>query len=240
MIALGVFFALQAFGIKLDILFDGWWTLFIILPCAIGLFTEKEKLGNAVGLGIGVLLLLACRNLIPFSLIWKLAVPLVLILIGLKMIFGNFFNKMSKKICENKKKEGKTPETEAAVFSGLEVNMKGREFHGAELNGIFGGMTYDLKEAVIHEDCVIQASAVFGGIDIILPENVDVTIHSNSIFGGVSDKRKKKQKEKNKKDTENHKKDAENAELATEPKEESRNPHLQIHATCLFGGIDIK
>ena len=82
------------------------------------------------------------------------------------VIFGNFFNKMSKKICENKKKEGKTPETEAAVFSGLEVNMKGREFHGAELNGIFGGMTYDLKEAVIHEDCVIQASAVFGGIDI--------------------------------------------------------------------------
>ena len=28
-----------------SIFFDGWWTLFIIVPCFIGLFNEKEKTG---------------------------------------------------------------------------------------------------------------------------------------------------------------------------------------------------
>ncbi|MEE1115844.1 MAG: hypothetical protein UH851_03185, partial [Clostridia bacterium] len=40
-------FALNAFNITdIDVFFDGWWTLFIIIPCAIGLFTEREKIGG--------------------------------------------------------------------------------------------------------------------------------------------------------------------------------------------------
>ena len=47
LIAVGVLFALNALKItNFDIFFDGWWTLFIIVPCLIGLFTEKDKIGN--------------------------------------------------------------------------------------------------------------------------------------------------------------------------------------------------
>ena len=36
----------------------------------------------------------------------------------------------------------------------------------AELEAVFGGMKCDLRNAVIQGDCVIHASAVFGGLDI--------------------------------------------------------------------------
>ena len=36
----GVIFALNAFGITdIEIFFDGWWTLFIIIPCLVGIFS---------------------------------------------------------------------------------------------------------------------------------------------------------------------------------------------------------
>lgn len=213
-IALGVFFGLKALGLDVDIFFNGWWTLFIIVPCAIGLFTEREKLGNLIGFGIGVLLLLACRDIIDFSLLWKLIVPFILVLIGLKMIFGGIFNKKADKVYQKLKNEGKEPENGTAVFSSNRMDFDGREFCGAELNSIFGGLTCDLNSAQIHEDCVINACAVFGGIDVMIPEGVNVKINATSIFGGVSDKKKRSAQE--------------NA------------PTVYINATCMFGGMDLK
>ena len=64
-------------GNKLDLFhfnlfFKGWWTLFIIIPAIIGLFTNNDKKGDFIALTIGVLLLLACRNIISFDMIWEL------------------------------------------------------------------------------------------------------------------------------------------------------------------------
>ena len=42
LIAAGTIFALNALDItSIDVFFDGWWSLFLIIPCAVGLFTEK-------------------------------------------------------------------------------------------------------------------------------------------------------------------------------------------------------
>ena len=214
LVAIGAVFALKAFGVDLDVFFKGWWTLFIIVPCAIGLFTEREKLGNLIGIGIGVLLLLAARDVISFGLIWKLAVPAIIILIGLKMIFGGLFNRKSNEVYRKLKEDGKTLRNGSAVFSGSDMKFAGEVFEGAELNAIFGAVTCDLRGAVIQSDVVINASAVFGGIDIIVPDGVNVKVASNSIFGGVSEKNKTPF--------------AENV------------PTVYINATCIFGGLDIK
>ena len=63
-------------------------------------------------------------------------------------------------------------------------------------------------------DCVIQASAVFGGIDILVPAGVNVKVSSNSIFGGVSNK--------------------------TVSSRDGNAVTLYIKADCMFGGVDIK
>ena len=73
LVALGVIFALNAFDIiKVDMFFDGWWTLFIIVPCVIGVVSGNDKTGNLVGLFIGVLLLLNCQGILTAATIWKL------------------------------------------------------------------------------------------------------------------------------------------------------------------------
>ena len=103
LIVLGVILALNVFNITdINLFFDGWWTLFIILPCGIGLFAEREKTGNLIGLAIGVGLLLCCRDVISFSLLWKLLVPGIIVVIGVKLVitglFGNKANDILKKI----------------------------------------------------------------------------------------------------------------------------------------------
>lgn len=43
LVAAGILLGLNAFGITdIDIFFDGWWTLFIIVPCAVGLITDRH------------------------------------------------------------------------------------------------------------------------------------------------------------------------------------------------------
>ncbi len=188
--AVGVVFALNAVGITdLPIFFDGWWTLFIIIPCLVGLIAEREKFGYLIGLLIGVFLLLGFQNIIPFDIWWKIALPAVVIMIGLRLILGGIFGSKSSKIIKEMNDEGKTLARGSATFSENNMNFDGQVFDGAYLNAAFGSIRCDLTRAIIPKDCVIKVSAVFGGIDIFLPDNISVKINSSSVFGGIEDKR---------------------------------------------------
>ena len=92
LIVVGVIIGLNTMGItNINIFFDGWWTLFIIVPSFIGLFNDNDKTGNIIGLIVGGALLMACQNLIDFELLWKLLLPIVLIVIGVSIILKNVF-----------------------------------------------------------------------------------------------------------------------------------------------------
>lgn len=200
---------------SINIFFDGWWTLFIIVPCFIGLFKEREKTGNIIGLLIGIALLLACQDILNFEIIWKLAFPAILVIIGLSLIFKDTINsevnKEIKKLNENKTKDGGY----CATFSGQNLNFDGEKFSGTDLTAVFGGIKCDLRNANIEDDVVINVSSIFGGTEIYIPEDVKVKVKSTSIFGGVDEKKKNK---------------IESAEAHT----------IYINATCLFGGAEIK
>lgn len=59
LVAIGVILALNALGITdINIFFDGWWTLFFIIPCLIGLISERDKTCSIIFLCIGVIPLL--------------------------------------------------------------------------------------------------------------------------------------------------------------------------------------
>ena len=212
-ILLGVIFGLNALDItNINIFFDGWWTLFIIVPCFVGLFKDEDKSSNLIGLIIGLCLLLGCQDIIEFDLIWKLMVPAILVIIGLSFIFKDILNSKLKKEINNLKKN----ETKEyyACFSGQTINFNNEEFKGCSINAVFGGIKCDLKESIIKEDTVINVSSIFGGTTIYVPKNVNIKINSTPIFGGVSDERKNKTKD---------------------------NEHtIYVNATSMFGGIEIK
>ncbi len=212
-IAAGVLIALNALSItNIDIFFDGWWTLFIIVPCTIGIFTERTKTGNIIGLAVGVFLLLCCQAILSFSMLWKLIVPIIIIIIGVKIIASGFCGSKANDMISEMKKDGKAPREGCATFSGCDINYDGEVFDGAELSAVFGGVECNLSNAIIEKDCAIKATAIFGGIDILVPNNVNVKVSSTGIFGGTSNKTDRR----------------------------DGAPTIYVSSTCIFGGVDIK
>ena len=214
-IAAGVIIALNAFEItNIDVFFDGWWTLFIIIPCTVGMITERDKFGNFMGLCVGVLLLLSAQEVIDSSLIWKLFVPVLIVFIGLKMVFGGFRFKKKIKIEIDKEANGEKAKYGTAVFSGAEIKPDGEAFDGGSMTAVFGGVDCDLRNAIIKNDCVIDAVAIFGGVDIYLPEDVNVKVNAVSIFGGTDHKE--------------------------HVNKEENTVTVHINSTSIFGGVEIK
>lgn len=212
LVALGVLFGLHQLELlPFTLFFKGWWTLFIIVPSIISLLTEPNKTGSFIGLLLGVFLLLCSWDIVPFSLLWKLALPILIILIGLKLVFG----KKNASAAQNSPAADGTKATPrgVAVFSGHELRFSGKVFNGLEAVAVFGGVDCFAADALIQQDCFIRATAVFGGVDLHLPPTVNVQVVSNGLFGGV----------------ENHR-----AQAPTEG-----IPTVYVHCTTVFGGVEI-
>ena len=93
-LAIGLVLALNALGIThLDIFFRGWWTLIIIIPAAISIFQHPTKAWPYVWTAIGLLLLLMARGIISWYYIYRMIIPVCLIIIGILLIRGNIINK---------------------------------------------------------------------------------------------------------------------------------------------------
>lgn len=211
-VILGLIFGLNALGITdINVFFDGWWTLFIIIPSLIGIVKERRGVGNFIWLAIGIIFLLLAQGILNIRKIGKLIFPSILVILGLGMIFKDTVGSKIKERVKELNKENK--DEYYATFSGQKLNFTGDEFKGASTNAIFGGVDVDLRNANITQDQIINATAVFGGIDILVPNNVNVKVVSNSIFGGVDNKIK-----------------TYNENL----------PTIYIKAFCLFGGVEVK
>lgn len=213
LIAAAIVIALNSFNIiDFDLFFDGWWTLFIIIPSFVGLIENKDKGGSVFGLLLGIFLLLSARDIVDFDIIWKLLVPAAVAYIGIKMIINSFRKNKTDKIIKEIKIDGRDLQPGVAVFSGTEMNFDNVVFDGADLTAVFGGIDCDLRGAIIDRDCVIKTCTVFGGIDIKVPDNVKVVSNVTCMFGGTEIK-----------------------------KSNSNGAHtLYIEGVCLFGGVDIK
>lgn len=214
LIIIGVIIGLNSLNIThINIFFEGWWTLFIIIPCFIGLFEQNkgDKKGDIIGLIIGIFLLLGAQDIISFSIIIKLIVPFILVATGISFLFGN---EIKSKVTEKVKQTNNNDlENIVATFAEQKVNFDDEKFKGANLDVVFGGVTLDLRKSTLEKETVIKASSIFGGITIILPNDVNVKVRSTPIFGGVNNKNI------------NH-------------KENKKTVYLD--AFCMFGGLDIK
>ena len=195
-IALGIIFGGNALGLfQLNVFFDGWWTLFIIVPSVISLITEKDKLSSLGFLAAGIILLLAAQNVFDYDVAWKAILAVALIIIGLGIIIKGVFKNNNDKEVEKKiqdLKNDKIMDSQMAIFSGNDRTYNDETFTGSNLVAVFGGVSLDLRNAIFEKDTVIKAFCLFGGIDIKVPKDIKVQIKSGFIFGGFSDERKDK------------------------------------------------
>ena len=90
----GVILLLLGIGLMLEVThvidfnFEGWWTAFIIIPCLISFFNTNNKTLSLIGVGAGVLLLLATRGVIPWEEWWRYMICIVFIIWGIMLIFS--------------------------------------------------------------------------------------------------------------------------------------------------------
>ena len=214
-IAIGVVIGLNALGLtNINIFFDGWWTLFIIIPSFIGLVKEEDKTASLIFLIVGIVLLLCAQDILSFRIIGKLIFPFILIMVGASLIFKDTINKKVSDKIKGLNSNKNNFEEYCAVFSSQKVDLNGQEFKGANVDAVFGSVDVDLESSTITKDQIINANAIFGGINIKVPQNVNIKIKSTPIFGGVSNKVKTKYEE--------------------------NLPTIYINSVALFGGVDIK
>lgn len=100
------------------------------------------------------------------------------------------------------------------VFSGSNLNTSSQTFKGGSVTAVFGGADIDLRQAGLAPGAQLDIFAAFGGVDLKVPEDWQVIVRGLPIFGGVDNKAKGP---------------------ATE-----NAPVLEINATVIFGGVDIK
>jgi hypothetical protein len=106
--------------------------------------------------------------------------------------------------------------TVVAIFSG--ADRKGVWDPPRMLNvvAIFGGSDIDLRDARIPAGGItIHVAALFGGVDVIVPEDLNVVVNGVGIFGGF---------------------DGKNHTVRDDP----RAPTVRIDGAAIFGGVDVK
>lgn len=186
LVAAGVLCGLNALDITdVDVLFDGWWTLFLIVPCGIGIFTKRDKWGNLFGFLLGVYLLLSAQDVLDGSLAWKLVWPALIVFFGIKLFWGGISGRKKSIIVIERDDDF---EEIHAAFSSTYADYSGKVFEGASLSSVFGGVKCDLRNASIEKNCVLKVTSVFGGATVLVPPTVNVKVAANTVFGGISDR----------------------------------------------------
>ena len=75
-----------------------------------------------------------------------------------------------------------------AILGGVSRGSNSREFRGGDLTAILGGCEIDLRRAAINGEAVIDIFAMWGGIELKVPEDWAVESRVTPLLGGVEDK----------------------------------------------------
>ncbi len=207
----GVLFLLENFGVlHVHNIWDYWPVLMI--AWGIAAMTGPGRTGRRIWGGaiavVGALLLLSNLHIISEHL-WRMVWPLLLIAAGLQMLLRSG-RRRRRWGDDNFPPEGGPPDTpvgpvppsgtprgdtrpghldEWAVFGGSRRRVDSQDFKGGEAFAMFGGVEVDLRSAtIVQDEVVIDASALFGGVDLQVPENWNVSVEGHGIFGGYEDK----------------------------------------------------
>lgn len=159
------------------------WPLLLVVAGAVRfLECPTTRVFSALLTLAGTLLLLG--NLGYVRLSWGELWPMILIALGLAMIMG----RMAIPKMPSTGPGDPNTVTASTMFGGVERRITTSNFTGGTVTATFGGVELDFRAADIEgEEAVLYVEAIFGGIEIVVPERWMVIYEGQSIFGGYSD-----------------------------------------------------
>jgi predicted membrane protein len=217
-IAIGVLLLLDNLGIVPAVnLWDYWPVILIALGLARLTNTSSPSSliwGGAIT-AAGALLLLNNLNLLhfPFHMLW----PLLVIAFGASMLFRAAEAQRYVGAPQGGVECNGPSFSVWSVFGGVERRIETDDFQSAYISAVFGGVKLDLRRAQIKQGrAIIDVNAVFGGVEMMVPENWTVVLEATGVFGGIEDKTRPPQ------------------QVPGQP-----NPVLVVTGAAAFGGVSV-
>ncbi len=208
----GILIIGNAFSIwNIKVFFKGWWALFIIIPALETFLFQNGKGASFYALLLGVEIILYNQGIINFDILWKTLLACFIVLIALSLFISIF--RKDKVV----KARNRSVPLYVGIFGEADERVINDDFEGCTCVSLFGSVDLDLSDLKLKNDIYIKTKSIFGGVDIFLPEDVNVITSGINILGGIENKVKKK--------TSNGKKKVIN---------------VYIESFCLFGGAEIK
>lgn len=133
--------------------------------------------------------------------------PVLLIAFGLSIVLGQYRS--------NVRATDDAVTSAVAAFGSVETRNTSASFTGGDLTAVFGGTELDLRDAEIEiPPARINAVALFGGVEIVVPREWTVQMDVLPVLGGASDDR---------------------------PRRESRSDDIDLVVTgfAAFGGVSV-
>jgi len=161
------------------------WPMILVLAGIVNLLDECRRMWGVVLLAAGILLQLGEFNLVKVT--WALLWPGAVISVGLMLMWGSIKARKGG-VGRTEGPTGPGALNEMAIFSGVEKRVSSKNFTGGRLFAMFGGIEIDLWQAEIEGDtAVLHIDAIFGGVELRVPDTWVVSSEGQGIFGGYSD-----------------------------------------------------
>ena len=160
------------------------WPMILIVVGAMRVMEPCSRVSGVLLMIVGTLFQLGTLGYLRITAadFW----PIALIAIGVALIWSRF--EMPKWIPVSPQGQGADKVNATAMFGGVERRVTTQNLKGGQVQAIFGGVELDFRNADIEgEETILYVEAVFGGIEIVVPERWSVIYEGQSIFGGYGD-----------------------------------------------------
>ncbi len=159
-----------------------YWPLLLIVIGIAKVVNEGKRVGGILLILLGAFFMAEHLGYRPFT--WDTLWPVLIIAAGVAMIWGRFDLQRHPQMDG----DGRDTVQGFALFGGVERRIHTSNFRGGEITAVFGGVEMDFRSAEIEgEEAIIYLDAVFGGIELVIPDRWMVVWDGQNIFGGYSD-----------------------------------------------------
>ncbi len=187
-IAVGVILLLDRMGIVPGREILRYWPLALVAAGAFSLVNSRESRAWGVVLIVagGVLSL---RPLGVVDLGFRELWPVLLIAAGVFLLWTSVQGRGGAGLGFGGQREiSSTDLDELAVLGGGERRITSADFRGGRVRVMFGGWNMDLSRAGMKtSEAYIEVNCIFGGVELRVPEDWDVTVRATALLGGISD-----------------------------------------------------
>jgi len=169
--------------------FQFWPTVFIIVGL-LKISRSQQTSGRLIGgafIAVGTLLTLQHMGIVYFRLRdWW---PVLIIVAGLTIIFKDKVNTTTSYLNPADGNQNVHSESNvSAIMSGAKLQNSTQDFRGGELTAVMGGIELDLRNASIQTEATLNVFAMWGGIELKIPNDWTVISQGIPVLGGFEDK----------------------------------------------------